>query len=81
MIFCREHGKANVASLVERKTRFVVLFRNNERSSKHFISKLMNVMEPLPQTARQCVTVDREVEFSAWQTPAEAFTKELDKLG
>ena len=36
MIFRREHGKANVASLVERKTRYAVLFRNNDRSSKHF---------------------------------------------
>lgn len=48
MIFRREHGKANVASLVERKTRFTVLFKNNDRSSKHFIAKLMDVMEPLP---------------------------------
>ena len=31
MIFHREHGKANVASLGERKTRFAVLFRNNDR--------------------------------------------------
>ncbi|MEP5631019.1 MAG: IS30 family transposase [Tateyamaria sp.] len=49
MIFRREHGKTNVASLVERKTRYVVLFRNNDRSSKHFIARLMNVMEPLPK--------------------------------
>jgi IS30 family transposase len=31
MIFRREHGNANVASLVERKTRYAVLFRNNDR--------------------------------------------------
>jgi len=67
MIFRREHGKANVASLVERKTRFAVLFRNNDRSSKHFIAKLMNVMEPLPQTARQSITFDRGIEFSGWR--------------
>jgi len=29
MIFERAQGKMNVASLVERKTRFAVLFRNN----------------------------------------------------
>ena len=50
MIFRREHGKTNVASLVERKTRYAVLFRNHDRSSNHFMSRLMNVMEPLPQT-------------------------------
>lgn len=67
MIFRREHGKANVASVVERKTRFAVLFRNNDRSSKHFIAKLMNVMEPLLQTARKSITFDRGIEFSGWR--------------
>ena len=64
MIFRREHGKANVASLIEREMRFAVLFRNNDRSSKHFITKLMNVMDPLPLTARQSITFDRGIEFS-----------------
>jgi len=67
MIFRREHGKANVASLVERKTRFAVLFRNNDRSSNHFMTRLMNIMEPLPQTARKSITFDRGIEFSGWR--------------
>ena len=37
MIFERAQGKANVASLVERKTRFAVLFRNNDRSTTHLV--------------------------------------------
>ncbi|MEO9684446.1 MAG: IS30 family transposase [Tateyamaria sp.] len=67
MIFRREHGKANVASLAERKMRYAVLFRNNDRSAKHFIARLMNVMEPLPQTARQSITFDLGIEFSGWR--------------
>nr|WP_231704124.1 hypothetical protein [Cochlodiniinecator piscidefendens] len=67
MIIRREHEKANVASLVERKTRFAVLFRNNDRSSKHFIARLMDVMEPLPQSARQSITFDHEVDLSGWR--------------
>jgi len=67
MIFRREHGKANVASLVERKTRYAVLFRNNDRSSNHFMTRLMNIIEPLPQTARKSLTSDRGIEFSAWR--------------
>ena len=47
MIFERSQGTMNVASLVERKTRFAVLFRNNDRSSTHFINKPMDVMQPL----------------------------------
>ena len=67
MIFERAQGKMNVASLVERKTRFAVLFRNNDRSSTHFINKLMGVMEPLPQTARRSITFDRGIEFRNWR--------------
>ena len=52
---------------MERKTRYAVLFRNNDRSSNHFMTRLMNVMEPLPQTARQSITCDRGIEFSGWR--------------
>ena len=48
MIFSKDLGKANVASLVERKTRYAVLFRNNDRSSPHLMNRLMDVLEPLP---------------------------------
>jgi len=48
MIFERSQGKMNVPSLVERKTRYAVLFRNNDRSPTLFMNKLMDVMEPLP---------------------------------
>ena len=34
MIFRKEHGAANIATVVERKSRFTVLFRNNDRRSK-----------------------------------------------
>nr|WP_251363806.1 IS30 family transposase [Epibacterium ulvae] len=51
MIFRREHGKTNVTSLVERKTRYAVLFRNNDRSSNHFMTRLMNIMDiPAPDS-------------------------------
>ena len=46
MIFERSQGAMNVTSLVERKSRFAVFFRNNDRSSTHFINKLMDVMDP-----------------------------------
>ncbi|WP_113913472.1 IS30 family transposase [Roseovarius dicentrarchi] len=67
MIFERSTGKMNVASLVERKTRFAVLFRNNDRSSPHLMNKLMDVLEPLPQPARRSITFDRGFEFRAWR--------------
>lgn len=67
MIFERAQGKMNVASFVERKTRYAVLFRNNDRSSTHLMNKLMDVMEPLPQPARRSITFDRGFEFREWR--------------
>lgn len=67
MIFEKKTGHMNVASLVERKTRYAVLFRNNDRSSRHFMDTLMNVMEPLPQPARRSITFDRGFEFREWR--------------
>lgn len=67
MIFERAQGKMNVASLVERKTRFAVLFRNNDRSSTQFMNRLMNVMVTLPQPARWSITFDRGFEFREWR--------------
>ena len=67
MIFERAQGSANIASLVERKTRFAVLFRNNDRSTTHLMNRLMAVMEPLPQPARRSITFDRGIEFRSWR--------------
>ncbi|MEC8196900.1 MAG: IS30 family transposase, partial [Pseudomonadota bacterium] len=67
MIFERAQGKVNVASLVERKTRFAVLFRNNDRSTTHLMNQLMDVMAPLPQPARKSITFDRGIEFRNWR--------------
>ena len=40
MIFERAQGDANVATLVERKTRYTVLLRNNDRKSKPLMNRL-----------------------------------------
>ena len=67
MIFRKELGKANVASLVERKTRYAVLFRNNDRSSKHLMNRLVTLLSPLPLSARRSITFDRGLEFNRWR--------------
>lgn len=67
MIFERAQGKMNVASLIERKTRFAVLFRNNDRSTTLLMNRLMGVMGPLPQPARKSITFDRGIEFGNWR--------------
>ena len=53
--------------LVERKTRYAVLFRNNDRSSKMLMNRLITLFSPLPVTARRSITFDRGFEFVSWK--------------
>ena len=65
MIFRKELGKANVASPVERKTRYAVLFRNNDRSSKQLMNRLIILLSPLPLSARRSITFNRGSSLTA----------------
>ncbi|WP_424934448.1 IS30 family transposase [Amaricoccus macauensis] len=67
MIFRKEHGPANVASMVERKTRFAVLFKNNDRRSKPIMNQIITLLSPLPSSARRSITFDRGLEFVSWR--------------
>ncbi|MCZ0964229.1 IS30 family transposase [Paracoccus sp. EF6] len=67
MIFERAQGDANVATLVERKTRYTVLLRNNDRKSRPLMNRLIQEMSPLPAEARRSITFDRGLEFVAWR--------------
>ncbi len=66
MIFRRRFGKANVMSVVERVSRYTLLLKNPDRTSKPVMNALIGALFPLPQTARRCITFDRGSEFSAW---------------
>jgi IS30 family transposase len=67
----RAQGNANIATIVERKSRYTVLFKNNDRRSRPLMDKLIGRLSPLPATARQSITFDRGFEFVSW--------RELDK--
>ena len=67
IMFRKEHGKANVTSLVERVSRFTVVMRNEDRQSKPIMKSLIEGLAPLPADAHQSITFDRGTEFSAWQ--------------
>ncbi|SOC38695.1 integrase-like protein [Rhizobium subbaraonis] len=67
MIFRKEHGAANVATVVERKSRYTLLFRNNDRRSKPIMNQLIRHLAPLPVQARQSLTFDRGLEFVSWR--------------
>ena len=59
MIFRREHAEADVASLVERKTRFAVLLCNPDRRSAPPTDRLVTALAPLPRAARRPIAFGR----------------------
>jgi IS30 family transposase len=67
MIFRKEHGPANVATVVERMSRYTVIFRNNDRRSRPLMNRLIDLLSPLPRDARQSLTFDRGLEFVSWR--------------
>ncbi|MDB2407401.1 IS30 family transposase [Jannaschia sp.] len=72
MIFQRSHGTANVATVAERKTRYIALYRNEDRQSRRVLGRLAGLLGPLPAAARRSVTLDRGLEFLAWRELAKA---------
>jgi transposase, IS30 family len=68
LIFREEHGKANVTSLVERKSRFAFLLPNEDRRSAAVLAGIAEALRPLPEDARRTVTFDRGSEIAAYAT-------------
>jgi transposase, IS30 family len=66
LIFRKEHGKANVTSLVERKSRFTFLLANEDKRSAAVIAGIAGALRELPEDARRTVTFDRGTEFTGY---------------
>ena len=65
MIFERAQGSANVATLIEGKTRYALLLRNKDRKSRPLMNKLINDMSSPPSNARRSITFDRGFGFTS----------------
>jgi len=66
LIFRKEHGKANVTSLVERKSRFTFLLPNEDKRSAAVLAGVAEALRALPEEARRTVTFDRGSEFAGY---------------
>ena len=66
LIFRKEPGKANVTSLVERKSRFTFLLPNEDKRSAAVIAGIGEALRALPEDARRTVTFDRGSEFAGY---------------
>ena len=49
LIFRREHGKANLTSMIERQTRFTILLPNPDRQSNALIGRIGQAWQGLPE--------------------------------
>nr|WP_087575747.1 IS30 family transposase [Sphingomonas sp. CDS-1] len=68
LIFRREYGKANLTSLVERRSRFTILARNPSRHSAAVVAGIHHHLRSMPPSLRQSITFDRGTEFAAFAT-------------
>jgi transposase, IS30 family len=66
LIFRKKHGKANVTSLVERKSRFTFLLPNEDKRSTAVLAGIAEALRRLPENARRTITFDRGSEFAGY---------------
>ena len=67
MIFERSRGNANVTTLVERKTRYTVIMKNDGRRSSTVIPSIGARLAVFPAPARRSITFDRGFEFMRYR--------------
>lgn len=60
-------GPANLTSLVERKSRYTVMIKNQRRHSRPIMDNIIEAFSPLPAFARQSFTFDRGTEFAGFR--------------
>ena len=76
LIFRREHGKANLTSMIERQTRYTILLPNPDRQSNALIGRIGQAWQGLPEGSCRTVTFDRGTEFAAYAVLARTSSTE-----
>ncbi|MBW8910618.1 MAG: IS30 family transposase [Sphingomonas sp.] len=65
--FRQEYGKANLTSLIERRSRFTVLMPNPSRHSAGIMNGIDQQLRSLPAALRRSITFDRGTEFANYR--------------
>ena len=68
VIFARTTGTANLTTLIERQSRYLILLSNPDRRSLPVMGRIEAALGTLPSAARTTMTFDRGTEFAAWRT-------------
>lgn len=66
MIFSREHGKTNLTSLIERKSRYTIIAKNDNRRPDPVIKTIGRHLSKLPSEVTKTITFDRGFEFMSY---------------
>lgn len=66
VLFRQKFGPANVTTMIERTSRFLVVLKNPEKRAKPIMAQIAKALAPLPFSARRSVTFDRGTEFVDW---------------
>ena len=66
--FRKEYGRHNITTLVERRSRYLIMIKNPSRSSAGIMAGLAQRLEPFPPSMRQSITFDRGTEFAFFAT-------------
>ncbi len=69
VIFARRFGGANVTSLQERKSRFLMLISNEDKRAATVGKGIGGVLATFPERARNSITFDRGTEFMSYRSP------------
>jgi IS30 family transposase len=67
LIIGHGNGSHNIAVLVERKSRYTMLTKNNDKKTTTVMQKMFNQLGKLPANARKSVTFDNGLEFASHQ--------------
>ena len=66
MIFQKDLGNANVTSLIERKSRYMFVTKNENRISNGVMAGINSRVGKLPEPCRRSITFDRGSEFMSY---------------
>lgn len=63
LTFCKGDQSANVMVITERKTRYVMLIKNESKKATGVMKRLFNALAAIPEKMRKSITFDNGTEF------------------
>ena len=66
MLFRQKYGPANVTTMIECTSHFLVALKNAEKRTKPIMAQIAQALTPLPRHACRSITFDRGSEFIDW---------------